>query len=144
MLEHISGNKNYFFELQQLSQKAQYILMQECNSYKCYYVFNLIYSEIKKLENYMDKPDYTDYFIYNGKKIADISTGEFKYLLNFSTQDVRRALQRLQEKGYIEQIALNFGNTADEEIMALQMYSAMKYGYAITEKGYRLINNLES
>ena len=142
MFNNIFGNKDYFLELEQLSQKQQFTLMRECNNYLCYYIFNLIYNEIKNVEN-LKNDFYKSYFIYDNKKVAIISTNKFRYILQFNTQSIRRALQRLQEKGYIEFIELDYGNDIDEEFDAMQIYGSNKYGYAITDKGYQLINNVE-
>lgn len=142
MINNIFGKKDYIFELNQLSQKAQYILMKDCNNFHCYFLFMVIYDEIRRLDE-LDNNIYKNYFIYDNKKIAVISNAEFRYIFNLTLQTIRRALQRLQEKNYIELVKLNYGDNTEDEIDAMQVYGSNKYGYAITEKGYNLINNLE-
>lgn len=141
----LNTDADYMFNLKQLNQKAQYQIMKDCNNYKCYYVFNLIYSEIQQIDNCQNKGLY----ICNGEKMALIDTAEFGFILDCTRLDIRRLLQRLQDRGYIKQINLDdamnnletdFDKYIKDNIGKIRIEFPSKYGYSITQKGYDLIN----
>ena len=106
----------------------QFKVLTECNNFRSLYILYLLFMEVKEVE----KSSYKDALVNNGKCLAILSNADIGELLGFNTTEVRTAIRKLEEFGYIENITdFNKGAFNKTNIKV----------YSLTDKGYDVIEN---